>query len=70
MVGLLELAAYEGVEAVLATRLNALLVAGVLPQLRLLRDEFAPRHAEHPVINVQIPPASAYDALLGQEVAA
>ncbi len=70
IVGLLELAAHDGVEAVLASRLNSLLIAGVLPELRSLRDEFAPRHAEHPVINVQIPPASAYDELLGNGVMA
>ncbi|WP_338927419.1 IS21 family transposase (plasmid) [Mycetohabitans endofungorum] len=69
MVGLLELAALDGVEAVLATRLNTLLVDGQLPQLRALREEFAPRKDGCPVINVQIPPASAYDALLGTEVA-
>ncbi|WP_338926661.1 IS21 family transposase [Mycetohabitans endofungorum] len=69
MVGLLELAALDGVEAVLATRLNTLLVDGQLPELRALREEFAPREAGCPVINVQIPPASAYDALLGTEVA-
>lgn len=70
MVGLLELAAREGVEAVLATRLNALLVAGQLPDLKALREEFAPRHAEHPVVNIEMPPASCYDALLSKEVAA
>jgi hypothetical protein len=69
MVGLLELAALDGVEAVLAARLNALLVDGELPELKALRDEFAPREADCPVINVQIPPASSYDALLGKEVA-
>lgn len=69
MVGLLELAALDGVEAVLATRLNTLWVDGQLTQLKALREEFAPREANCPVINVQIPPASAYDALLGKEVA-
>ena len=69
MVGLLELAALDGVEAVLATRLNTLLVDGQLPQLKALREEFAPREADCPVINVQIPPASSYDALLGKELA-
>lgn len=70
MVGLLELAAREGVEAVLATRLNALLVAGQLPDLKALREEFAPRQAEHPVVNIEMPPASCYDDLLSKEVAA
>lgn len=70
MVGLLELAAMDGVEAVLAARLNALLVDGRLPDLKALREEFAPRQADCPVVRVEIPPASAYDALLGQEAAA
>lgn len=70
MVGLLELAAREGVEAVLATRLNALLVAGRLPDLKALREEFAPRPADHPVVNIEMPSASCYDDLLGKGVAA
>jgi len=69
IVGLLELAALDGVEAVLAARLNALLVDGELPDLKALREEFAPRHADCPVINVEMPPASSYDDLLGKEVA-
>jgi hypothetical protein len=70
MVGLLELAALDGVEALLAARLNALLVDGNLPDLKALREEFAPRHADCPVVNVEIPPASTYDDLLHKEVAA
>jgi hypothetical protein len=69
IVGLLELAALDGVEAVLAARLNALLVDGKLPDLKALREEFAPRHADCPVVNVEMPPASSYDGLLGKEVA-
>ncbi|XUW93215.1 IS21 family transposase (plasmid) [Burkholderia sp. M6-3] len=69
IVGLLELAALDGVEAVLAARLNALLVDGKLPDLKALREEFAPRHADCPVVNVEMPPASSYDDLLGKEVA-
>ncbi|KAK43029.1 integrase, partial [Caballeronia jiangsuensis] len=46
IVGLLELAALDGVEAVLAAHLNALLVDGKLPDLKALREEFAPRHAD------------------------
>ena len=42
MVGLLELAGHHGVEALLAQRLDALLVVGELPDLNQLRDEFAP----------------------------
>src|ERR1700686_1909718 len=54
MVGLLELAAMDGIEAVLAQRLEALSVAGELPNLRRLREEFAPRQAELPRIAVNI----------------
>ncbi|QBY56301.1 IS21 family transposase [Cupriavidus oxalaticus] len=70
MVGLLELAAMDGIEAVLATRLEAMLSDGALPNLEALREEFAPRQADCPVIHVQMPPASCYDALLGQGAAA
>src|ERR1700761_221563 len=51
MVGLLELAAMDGVEALSAARLNALLVDSNLPDLKALREEFAPRHATCPVVN-------------------
>ncbi|WP_409364287.1 hypothetical protein [Burkholderia sp. Bp9031] len=67
---MLELAALNGVEAVLAARLNALLVDGGLPDLKALREEFTPRQVDCPVVNVEIPPASCYDALLGKQVAA
>jgi hypothetical protein len=70
MVGLLELAALDGLEAVLATRLNALLVEDRLPDLKTLREEFAPRQLQCPVVHVEIPPASSYDDLLHKEVAA
>lgn len=70
MVGLLELAAKDGIEAVLAQRLEALLVVGELPELKGLREEFAPRQAALPQVRVEIPAASSYDALLGEEVAA
>ena len=43
MVALLEMAARDGVEAMLAGRLEALLVAGVLPDVTRPREEFAPR---------------------------
>ena len=69
IVGLLELAALDGVEAVLAARLNTLLVDGKLPDLKALREEFAPRHADCPVVSVEMPPVSSYDDLLGREVA-
>ena len=64
MVALLTMAARDGVQAVLAARLEALLVAGELPDVKRLREEFAPRNAELPQITVVIPAASIYDALL------
>ena len=67
IVGLLDLAANDGIEAVLAERLDALLVAGVLPNVKQLREEFAPRQAALPQVTVEIPPASVYDALLMTE---
>lgn len=70
MVGLLELAARDGVEAVLAARLGALLVDGTVPDLKALREEFAPRQIDCPLIRVEIPSASCYDELLGKEAAA
>ena len=48
----------------MAVRLEALLAAGVLPDVKRLREEFAPRKAEVPHVTVEIPPPSAYDALL------
>ena len=64
IVALLEMAARDGVEGVLAERLDALLVAGVLPDLKRLREEFAPHTTEVPQITVEIPSVSHYDALL------
>jgi len=64
IVALLEMAARDGVEGVLAQRLEALLAAGELPDVKRLREEFAPRKAELPQVTVEIPPASIYDALL------
>jgi hypothetical protein len=66
IVALLEMAAQDGVEGVLAQRLEALLEAGELPDVKRLREEFAPRKAELPQITVEIPPASIYDALLSR----
>jgi len=70
IVALLEMAALDGVEAVLALRLEAFLSIGVLPNIEQLRAEFAPRKAELPEVTVEIPPVSIYDALLpsAQEV--
>ena len=64
MVALLEMAARDGVEGVLAERLDALLLAGELPDVKRLREEFAPRRVELPQVTVLLPPASRYDALL------
>jgi hypothetical protein len=64
IVGLLELAAHEGVESALAHRLEALLAADELPDVKRLREEFAARDVELPQVSVEMPPASAYDALL------
>ena len=64
IVALLEMAARDGVEAVLAQRLEELLAAGQLPDAKRLREEFAPRKTEVPLVTVEIPPASSYDALL------
>ena len=64
IVALLEMAAHDGVEGVLAQRLETLLLIGELPDVKRLREEFAPRKTELPTITVEIPPASRYDALL------
>ncbi|WP_184133210.1 IS21 family transposase [Paraburkholderia atlantica] len=68
MVGLLELAAHHGVEAILAERLDALLAAGKLPELEQLRHEFAPRQPQCPEVVVETPSAALYDTLLDDEV--
>jgi hypothetical protein len=39
-------------------------MAGELPDVKRLREEFAPRKTEVPQVTVEIPPASRYDALL------
>ena len=64
IVALLEMAANDGVEAVLAQRLDVLLAAGELPDIKQLREEFAPCKPEVPVVNVEIPSPAVYDALL------
>lgn len=64
IVALLEMAARDGVEAMLAQRLDEFLVTGELPDVKRLREEFAPRKTEVPHVTVVIPPASRYDALL------
>jgi hypothetical protein len=64
IVALLEMAARDGVEGVLAQRLEALLAAGELPEVKRLREEFAPRQTQLPPIRVEVPAVSVYDALL------
>ena len=64
IVALLEMAARDGVEGVLAERLDVLLATGELPDIKRLREEFAPRTTEVPQITVEIPSVSHYDALL------
>ena len=64
IVALLDMAAHDGVEAVLAQRLEVLLAVGQLPDVKRLRDELTPRKTAVPMITVEIPPASRYDALL------
>jgi hypothetical protein len=64
IVALLEMAALDGVEGVLAQRLDVLCLAGELPDVKRLREEFAARATEVPQVTVEIPPASHYDALL------
>jgi hypothetical protein len=64
IVALLEMAACDGVEAALAERLDALLTEGALPDIKALRDMFAPRAGIVPAVIVVIPPTSAYDQLL------
>ena len=61
------MAARDGVEGVLARRLDVSLLAGELPDVKRLREEFAPRKTEVPQVTVEIPPASRYDALLPSE---
>jgi hypothetical protein len=67
IVALLEMAALDGVEGVLAQRLDVLRLAGELPDVKRLREEFAPRKVDVPPVTVQIPAPSVYDALLPSE---
>jgi hypothetical protein len=64
MVGLLELAQSAG-EADLARRLGEICEAGALPDLDVLRAEFAPRIPLQPSVQVHLPPLAAYDQLVG-----
>jgi hypothetical protein len=64
IVALLEMAALDGVEGMLAERLEALLSAAELPDVKRLREEFAPHETKVPQVTVEIPPVSRYDELL------
>jgi len=64
MVGLLELAQTAG-EADVAHRLGEIAAAGALPDLDVLRAEFAPRIPLQPSVQVHLPPLAAYDQLVG-----
>jgi hypothetical protein len=64
MVGLLALAHEGGCEVELALALDSLLDAGRLPDLDELRRRFAPDNPSSPPVNVALPSASTYDALL------
>jgi hypothetical protein len=64
MVGLLALAHDRGCEADLAASLEADLAAGRVPDLAILRAQFAPDPASLPDIVVPLAPLLAYDALL------
>jgi hypothetical protein len=70
IVALLQMAADDGIEGVLAERLEVLLAAGELPDLKRLREEFAPRVTDPPQVTIEMPAASVYDALLPSEQAA
>jgi len=65
MVNLLELAHERGCEAELATRLDADLVAGQLPDIATLRACFAADPAALPEVAVHLAPLVDYEALLG-----
>jgi hypothetical protein len=64
MVGLLELAASHGCEALLGQRLGELLERNELPDLARLSEEFAPRPAILPSVAVTLPTLASYDELM------
>ncbi len=64
MVGLLELAAADGYEVILAHELAALLDQGKLPDLEDLRTRFAPRAPQMPSVAIRLPSLAVYDALM------
>lgn len=70
MVGLLELAAYHGVEATLAERLDVWLDAGQLPDIERLRQEIMPPCMPCPELFIEMPQLALYDSLLEEGVMA
>jgi hypothetical protein len=64
MVGLLALAHDRGVEAEIATELDALLDAGELPDLASIQARFMPPATSVPAVRIDLPRASTYDPLL------
>jgi transposase InsO family protein len=64
MVSLLELAAYHGVEATLAERLDATLAAGQLPDIKQLRLEVIVPLSPYPELSIETPNLAIYDNLL------
>ncbi len=70
IVSLLDLAARDGIEAVLADRLEQILAAGDLPDPVALRTELAPPEPPWPQVVVKIPDSRLYDSLLARQEAA
>ncbi len=64
MMALLDLAHRANVVAELAGVLAALLARRELPDIELLRDQFAPRPSVMPQVTVLLPSTSVYDELL------
>ncbi|WP_244818641.1 hypothetical protein [Caballeronia sp. Lep1P3] len=60
---------YDYNDEELAGQLDVLLEAGKLPDLKALREQYAPREASCPEVDVQMPPVAVYDELL-EEMAA
>ena len=64
MVDLLDLADRAGAVAELAGLLAALLDRDELPDIDVLREQFAPRQPSMPEVRVVLPSTSVYDELL------
>jgi hypothetical protein len=64
MIGLLDLAASHGCEALLAQRLAEVIERNELPDLARLSQEFAPRAAILPSVAVSLPTLASYDELM------